>query len=224
MSNPMPRGPPPSGPPPRRLVGSLCNVCSSNLHSLTYFTTQSLANSPTLPRGPPPRGPPPSIPPRGPPPGGPPGNYMGRTPVHLPIDPPSNPQLPKPSAPAHPGQSNNPPMTPIRNPNFSSSGVTAQPLLVNNRPIHPTPLGKPPPHIPSEAPPITPKPQHPFGKLVLKIIKGANLKAGQGVFGRADPYVTLKLGDIAYKTRTHQNGGKNPVSVACWITSPLASS
>jgi hypothetical protein len=105
-------------------------------------------------------------------------------------------------------------MTPIRNPNFSepSSDIASQPLLVNNRPIHPTPLGKPPPHIPSEAPPITPKPQHPFGKLVLKIIKGVNLKAGQGVFGRADPYIIMKLGNVEYRTRTHQNGGKNPVS------------
>jgi hypothetical protein len=48
--------------------------------------------------------------------------------------------------------------------------------------------------------------------LVLKIIKGVNLKAGQGVFGRADPYVILKLGNVNYRTGTHQNGGKNPVS------------
>jgi hypothetical protein len=105
-------------------------------------------------------------------------------------------------------------MTPIRNPNFRPPGeMGTQPLMMNNRPIHPSPLGKPPPHIPSEAPPISPRPQHPFGKLVLKIIKGVNLKAGQGVFGRADPYIRLKLGNTAFTTRTHRNGGKNPVSV-----------
>lgn len=162
-------------------------------------------SSPSLPRGPPPKGPPPSAPP---------GRYMGRASIHSSIDPPA-PQLPRPSAPPSPGHLSIPPMTPIRNPSFAepTSDVATQSLLMNNnRPIHPTPLGKPPPHIPSEAPPITPLPQHPFGKLVLKIIRGVNLKAGQGVFGRADPYVKLHLGNVAYKSRTHQNGGKNPVS------------
>ena len=174
-------------------------------------------NSPSLPRGPPPpRGLPlPSAPPpRGPPPGGPPGRYMGRPSADSSTGPPATHQIPRPLAPPSPNQINAPAMTPIRNPGLSKSSgqVSTQPLLVNNRPIHPTPLGKLPPHIPSEAPPITPQPQHPFGKLVLKIIKGVNLKAGQGVFGRADLYVTLKLGSIEHKTKTHKNGGKNPVS------------
>ena len=142
---------------------------------------------------------------------------MRRPSIHQSMDPPA-PQPPRPSAPPSPGHLKAPPMTPIRNTNLFEppSEAGTQPLLMNNnRPIHPTPLGKPPPHIHSEAPPITPQPQHPFGKLVLKIIRGTNLKAGQGVFGRADPYVTLKLGSAECKTRTHKNGGKNPVS-ATW--------
>lgn len=78
--------------------------------------------------------------------------------------------------------------------------------------MHPT-LGKPPPHIQSQVPPITPQPQHAFGKLVITLIKGLNLKAGQGVFGRADPYVKIKLGDKEFITKTHKNGGRNPVSL-----------
>lgn len=84
------------------------------------------------------------------------------------------------------------------------------PLMDNNRRMHHAPLGKPPPHIHSQAPPVTPQPQHAFGKLVVTIIKGLNLKAGQGVLGRADPYVKIKLGDHDFTSNTHKNGGKNP--------------
>lgn len=82
--------------------------------------------------------------------------------------------------------------------------------MMYNKPIHPSPLGKPPPHLSSQAPPLKPKPNHPFGKLIITIIKGVNLKAGQGVFGRADPFVKLKLGDKEFATHPHKNGGKNP--------------
>ena len=109
-------------------------------------------------------------------------------------------------------------MTPIRN---AKSAAEQQSLLslssVDNssernllQQIHPAPLGKPPPHIHSQAPPIAPQPQHAFGKLVVTIIKGLNLKAGQGVFGRADPYVRLRVGDSECTTTPHKNGGKNP--------------
>ena len=105
-----------------------------------------------------------------------------------------------------------PQMTPVRNPKMDQSTIS-KPLTVNNRHLHPTPLGKPPPHIHSQTPKITPQPQHAFGKLVVTIIKGLNLKAGQGVFGRADPYVKIKLGDREFTTNAHKNGGKSPVSV-----------
>jgi Ca2+-binding EF-hand superfamily protein len=81
---------------------------------------------------------------------------------------------------------------------------------MNNKPIHPSPLGKPPPHLSSHAPSVTPQPNNPFGKLIVTIIKGVNLKAGQGVFGRANPFVKLKLGDKEFTTHPHKNGGKNP--------------
>jgi len=73
-------------------------------------------------------------------------------------------------------------------------------------------LGKPPPHIHTQVPPIPVQPQHAFGKLVVGIIRGINLKAGQGVFGRADPYVKMKIGDKEFTTTTHKDGGKSPVS------------
>lgn len=117
-----------------------------------------------------------------------------------------------------------PPITPIHNPQMSQhpSELLSHPVMMNNmyRPIQPSPLGKPPPHIPSQAPPITPQPQHAFGKLIVTIIKGVNLKAGQGVFGRADPYVKLKLGESELYTNPHKSGGKNPVSaikIVFWL-------
>ncbi|KAL3796651.1 hypothetical protein HJC23_009951 [Cyclotella cryptica] len=121
------------------------------------------------------------------------------------------PQLPRPSAPLLPGQPIMPPMTPIGNSNIlqSTSEISTH-QMSNTHSMNHAPLEKPPPHIPSEAPPISPLPQHPFGKLVLKIIRGVNLKAGQGVFGRADPYITLRLGSTEFRTKTDKNGGKNP--------------
>ena len=74
----------------------------------------------------------------------------------------------------------------------------------------PSPLGKPPPHIPTRVPPIVPQPQKPFGKLVVTVEKGINLKAGKGMFGTADPYVNLTLGKAKFSSSTHKNGGKNP--------------
>lgn len=47
---------------------------------------------------------------------------------------------------------------------------------------------------------------------MIKIIKGINLKAGQGVFGRADPFVRMKLGNNEATTNPHMDGGRNPVS------------
>lgn len=126
------------------------------------------------------------------------------------IDPPSS-GYPEPSAPAYQGSI--PHMTPIRtnqNIKSSSSDISTEPLVMNNKPIHPSPLGKPPPHLSSQAPPMKPQPNHPFGKLIITIIKGINLKAGQGVFGRADPFVSVKLGDKVFTTYPHKNGGKNP--------------
>mmetsp|Transcript_5267 Transcript_5267/g.11254 ORF Transcript_5267/g.11254 Transcript_5267/m.11254 type:complete len:672 (-) Transcript_5267:99-2114(-) len=181
------------------------------------------------PRGPPPRGPPP-IPPRGQPPTStirmgqpivqPPGQYLGRSSFNQglsPLDPPIaslSPASPNPNQP-----SLLPPKIPLldtaRKKNVTPNSITmsSQPDVSElNKPNHskPLPLGKPPPHILSHEPNIRPQQQHPFGKLVVTIIRGVNLKAGQGVFGRADPYVRVKIGDKALFTNPHKSGGKNP--------------
>ena len=156
----------------------------------------------------------PSAPPHPPPPSHPTMPQM--SPIRNPQQRESQLQPPPPaSAPPHPSQQVMPQMTPIRNPNLAeqqSSSPMTPTKPGNMRQVHPAPpIGKPPPHIHSQAPPIAPQPQHAFGKLVVTIVRGLNLKAGQGVFGRADPYVKLRLGDNEVSTNPHKNGGKNPV-------------
>mmetsp|Transcript_56225 Transcript_56225/g.168337 ORF Transcript_56225/g.168337 Transcript_56225/m.168337 type:complete len:134 (-) Transcript_56225:1112-1513(-) len=73
-------------------------------------------------------------------------------------------------------------------------------------------LGTPPPQVQSYAPPIAAGSNRPFGELTVAIIAAKNLKAGQGVFGKADPYVKLKLGEQEHSTNPDSQGGKNPVS------------
>ncbi|KAL7487815.1 hypothetical protein ACHAW6_013406 [Cyclotella cf. meneghiniana] len=143
----------------------------------------------------------------GPPsPRGPPRRFMSRPSIHS-TDPPPQ-QLPRPPTPLLPGQPVVPTMTPIRDPNLLqfTSKIATQLVRMTNRPMKHTLLGKPPSHNPSAAPPIRPLPQHPFGKLVLNILKGVNLKAGQGVFGRDDPYSALKERneDFDWKIRTER--------------------
>lgn len=42
-------------------------------------------------------------------------------------------------------------------------------------------------------------------------MKGVDLKAGQGMFGKADPYCKLRIGTQEYSTKHNAGGGKNPV-------------
>jgi len=72
-------------------------------------------------------------------------------------------------------------------------------------------LGLPPSDVMSHAPPFSLAPQKPFGKFEIIIVRGKNLKAGQGVFGRANPYVKINLGDSKAMTKPDTQGGKNPV-------------
>jgi len=81
----------------------------------------------------------------------------------------------------------------------------------------PAELGDPPPHISLQPPPMLIEPKLPFGMLRVTIVKGLNLKAGQGVFGKADPYVKIKIGDTQKSTEIHSNSGKNPVSVKYFV-------
>ena len=74
------------------------------------------------------------------------------------------------------------------------------------------PMGPPPPSVVSHAPSFKLTQMEPFGKLILTIMRGKNLKGGQGVFGRADPYVKIILNGKEKLTKTHSQGGKSPVS------------
>ena len=127
-------------------------------------------------------------------------------------NPPQREQLrvqPSTPPPPHPSQTL-PKMTPIRNSKAVDQQKHQSSASSTTLDIPAKPPGRPPPHIHSQIPHISPQPQHAFGKLVITIIKGLNLKAGQGVFGRADPYVKLRIGDNEFTTSTHKNGGKNP--------------
>jgi serine/threonine-protein phosphatase 2B regulatory subunit len=55
--------------------------------------------------------------------------------------------------------------------------------------------------------PIAPK----FGKLFVKCLRGIDLKAGQGMFGKADPFAKLRIGTQEYSTKPNPGGGKNPI-------------
>ncbi|CAM9831830.1 unnamed protein product [Ectocarpus fasciculatus] len=50
-----------------------------------------------------------------------------------------------------------------------------------------------------------------FGHLIVKCVKGIELKAGSGMFGKADPYCKVVIGTQEFSTRPHKAGGKNPV-------------
>jgi len=65
----------------------------------------------------------------------------------------------------------------------------------------------------TQRPPLSGGEKRPFGKLNIVFEKGVSLKAGQGVFGRADPYLKIKVGDQNKITETHMSGGKNPVRI-----------
>ena len=59
-------------------------------------------------------------------------------------------------------------------------------------------------------PPSAPAPQK-YGKLYVKCVRGTELKAGQGMFGKADPYARLRIGVQEFATKSNPGGGKNPV-------------
>jgi Ca2+-dependent lipid-binding protein len=49
------------------------------------------------------------------------------------------------------------------------------------------------------------------GRLLVKCLKGVDLKARQGMFGPADPSCKLRIGTQEFNTRHHLGGGENPV-------------
>lgn len=50
-----------------------------------------------------------------------------------------------------------------------------------------------------------------FGRLTVKCLRGVDLKAGQGMFGKADPYARLRIGTQEFSTKPNPGGGKNPI-------------
>ena len=70
----------------------------------------------------------------------------------------------------------------------------------------------PPSSVPPQliAPPSAPAPPK-FGRLVVKCLRGVDLKAGQGMFGKADPYAKLRIGTQEFSTKPNPGGGKNPI-------------
>jgi serine/threonine-protein phosphatase 2B regulatory subunit len=46
---------------------------------------------------------------------------------------------------------------------------------------------------------------------MVKCLKGVDLKAGQGMFGKADPYAKIRIGTQEFSTKHNAGGGKNPV-------------
>lgn len=46
---------------------------------------------------------------------------------------------------------------------------------------------------------------------MIKCLKGVDLKAGQGMFGKADPYAKIRIGTQEFSTKHNAGGGKNPV-------------
>jgi len=81
-------------------------------------------------------------------------------------------------------------------------------MAVGGQPRVPAAPGGPPQNvIPPPSAPAPPK----FGRLSVKCLRGVDLKAGQGMFGKADPYAKLRIGTQEYMTKPNQGGGKNPI-------------
>jgi len=74
------------------------------------------------------------------------------------------------------------------------------------------PPGGPPPALPGGGfgqPPTGPSGVK-LGQLLFKCIGGKDLKAGIGMFGKADPYAKITIGAQQFTTKPHSGGGKNP--------------
>jgi hypothetical protein len=97
-----------------------------------------------------------------------------------------------------------------RTPHTNRSNLTSKQTKIPTDISH---LGPPPADVKTYAPPFNRNPMKIFGKLVMTIMQGNNLKAGQGTFGRANPFVRITIGHKEVVTEAHTEGGKNPVSI-----------
>uniref|UniRef100_A0A6S8C5R6 Uncharacterized protein n=2 Tax=Aureoumbra lagunensis TaxID=44058 RepID=A0A6S8C5R6_9STRA len=187
---PMPRGPPPRGPPPRQ---------PPRMAMPGQPRPRAPPGQPPGPRGPPPSGPPPRIargaPPRGPPPRGPPPRIRpgaARPPGLVPAirAPPSGPPIGQPLGMVPRGA---PPRGPM-------------PRGPRPRPAPPPPTGSALVPAPPQAPAL-PK----FGSLQVNLLRAVGLKAGQSMYGKADPYTKLTVGTQVFSSNPHIGGGKDPI-------------
>ena len=159
----------------------------SNTYYKTNTTPPPFSCSPP---GPPPRGPPP-----GQPRGAPPGGLPPRAALPGGAPPPSSgaPVGPPRGAPRGAPPSGGPPRGP-KPPGGAGprGGVPPPPAQIVQQAV---PSGGSGPK---------------FGKLIVKVVKGIDLKAGQGMFGLADPYAKIKIGSQEFSTKPHVQGGKTP--------------
>jgi hypothetical protein len=100
------------------------------------------------------------------------------------------------------------PRTPLPNQTAPGPGRGNMPV-----PTDISQLGPPPSDVKTYAPPFSRNQLKIFGKLIMTVVRAKNLKAGQGTFGRANPYVRIKIGHNEVMTEAHTEGGKNPVSL-----------
>ena len=163
------------------------------------------------PRGGPPRGPPGGGGPRGPPGGGAPRG----PPVGPPRSGPPGGAPPRSAARGPPGAPAGVGAAPRGPPGSAPRGVPPAGVPPRGGPG----AGAPPPRAPappanapqqSIAPPSAPPPPK-FGRLTVKVLRGVDLKAGQGMFGKADPYSKLRIGTQEFNTKPNAGGGKNPI-------------
>ena len=133
-----------------------------------------------------------------PPTGGPPPVGAGGPPRGAPGDAPRGPppRGPPPGAPRGPAPMGNPPR--------GGPGASVAPPPRAPAP----PQGQQPMQI--QQPPRAPAPPQ-FGRLIVKCLRGVELKAGQGMFGKADPYAKLRIGTQEFNTKPNPGGGKNPI-------------
>lgn len=211
-----PRGPPPSGPPggggpPRGPPPTGAPGPGGGPRG------PPPGSAPGGPPGGPPRGPPPRGPPgaptgvpgdgRGPPPRGPPAGPPRSGPP--PGVPPRGP--PAPMARGPPGQGmppQGPPGAIPRGPPPSGPPPRGGPAAQQAPPRAPPPPSTQPAQL--VAPPNAPPPPK-FGRLSVKCLRGVDLKAGQGMFGKADPYCRCRIGTQEFSTQPNPGGGKNPI-------------
>ncbi len=196
IRRPPPRGPIPNGPPPSRTprIQSPITSARNNNQFTNHHSSSNNNNSPPRTK-------------------------------HGPLSPSEwstiykNQFSPSIQTPTNHKNVNGRPKTPLSN---QQQIRQATPYTSNNAnnaniPTNIRELGPPPSTVKTYSTPFTRNKMKFFGKFILTIMSGKNLKAGQGIMGKANPYVRIKIGHKEVMTEVHTEGGKNPVSIICCI-------